>query len=87
MLLASPLWLPASASARASSKVAALQVALRAEGLYRGSVDGVAGPETRFAVRRLQARRGLAIDGVAGPRTRRAPVSYTHLTLPTTPYV
>jgi murein DD-endopeptidase MepM/ murein hydrolase activator NlpD len=60
------------ASARVSSNVAALQVALRAERLYGGTVDGVAGPGTRAAVRRLQARRGLAVDGVAGPRTRRA---------------
>ena len=52
--------------------VAALQVALRAEGLYGGSVDGIDGPGTQAAVRRFQARRGLAVDGVAGPRTRRA---------------
>jgi murein DD-endopeptidase MepM/ murein hydrolase activator NlpD len=71
-LLASLLSLPASASARVSSDVAALQVALRAEELYGGNVDGVAGPATRLAVRRLQARRRLAVDGVAGPRTRRA---------------
>ena len=51
--------------------VAALQVALRAERLYAGTVDGVAGPATRMAVRHLQARHGLARDGVAGPRTRR----------------
>ena len=40
--------------------------------VYDGGVDGVAGPATRAAVRRVQARRGLAVDGVAGPRTRRA---------------
>jgi len=72
VLSAALLALPASAAARVSSDVAALQVALRAEGLYGGSVDGVAGPGTRAAVRRLQARRGLAVDGNAGPRTRRA---------------
>src|SRR3954471_4182659 len=60
------------ASARISSATAALQVALRANGLYGGSVDGVAGPGTRAAVRALQARRGLLVDGIAGPRTRRA---------------
>jgi murein DD-endopeptidase MepM/ murein hydrolase activator NlpD len=59
---------PASASARS----AALQVALHEKGLYDGTVDGVAGPVTRDAVRRFQARRGLAVDGIAGPRTRRA---------------
>jgi murein DD-endopeptidase MepM/ murein hydrolase activator NlpD len=63
---------PAPALAGVSADTAALQVALRAKGLYGGSVDGVAGPATRAAVRALQARRGLAIDGIAGPRTRRA---------------
>jgi murein DD-endopeptidase MepM/ murein hydrolase activator NlpD len=52
--------------------VAALQVALRARGLYAATVDGVAGPLTREGVRRFQARRGLAVDGIAGPRTRAA---------------
>jgi murein DD-endopeptidase MepM/ murein hydrolase activator NlpD len=72
VLLAATLLAPTPAAARVSAEVAALQVALRAEGLYAGSVDGVAGPLTRTAVRRLQARRGLAVDGIAGPRTRRA---------------
>jgi murein DD-endopeptidase MepM/ murein hydrolase activator NlpD len=52
-----------------SSSVAALQVALRAKGLYSGSVDGLAGPATRAAVRRLQRRAGIAVDGVPGPQT------------------
>ena len=62
----------APVAAEVSPNVAALQVALRAEGLYGGSVDGIAGPGTRAAVRSLQARHGLAVDGIAGPRTRRA---------------
>lgn len=62
----------APASARVSADTAALQVALRAQGLYGGTVDGIAGPGTRAAVRALQARRGLGVDGIAGPRTRRA---------------
>jgi peptidoglycan hydrolase-like protein with peptidoglycan-binding domain len=52
--------------------VAALQVALRARGLYAATIDGVRGPLTREAVRRFQARRGLVVDGIAGPRTRAA---------------
>jgi murein DD-endopeptidase MepM/ murein hydrolase activator NlpD len=53
-------------------RVAALQVTLKARGLYAGTVDGIRGPGTVAAVRRFQHRRGLAIDGVVGPRTRRA---------------
>ena len=56
----------------ASARVAALQVALRAHGLYLGAVDGIRGPLTRAAVLRFQDRRGLPTDGVAGPNTRRA---------------
>jgi murein DD-endopeptidase MepM/ murein hydrolase activator NlpD len=55
-----------------TSKVAALQVGLRAHGLYSGSVDGIVGPATTAAVRRLQAKAGLAVDGVVGPATRAA---------------
>jgi murein DD-endopeptidase MepM/ murein hydrolase activator NlpD len=63
---------PESATADVSARTAALQAALRAERFYDGDVDGIAGPMTRSAVRRLQARRGLAVDGIAGPQTRRA---------------
>src|SRR6478735_5207804 len=51
---------------------AALQVALRAQGLYPGTVDGVAGPATAAAVRAVERRAGLAVDGIAGPRVRQA---------------
>jgi murein DD-endopeptidase MepM/ murein hydrolase activator NlpD len=64
--------LVAPAAIAASANVAALQVALRARGFYEGDVDGIDGPGTRDAIRRLQARKGLAVDGVAGPATRRA---------------
>ena len=63
---------PAPARADVSAGTAALQAALRAERLFDGDIDGIAGPLTRSAVRRLQARRGLQVDGIAGPRTRRA---------------
>lgn len=52
-----------------SSSVAALQVGLRAKGLYDGTIDGFAGPRTRAAVRSLQRRAGISVDGVAGPQT------------------
>ena len=65
------LLVPASASA-GPANTAALQVALRAIHLYHGAVDGVAGPGTHAAVRRLQRRKHLAVDGIAGPQTRRA---------------
>ena len=52
--------------------VAALQVGLRAYGVYPGTIDGYAGAGTRSAVRSFQARNGLAVDGIAGPQTRRA---------------
>lgn len=53
-------------------EVAALQVGLRQRGLYAGTVDGVLGPGTVAAVRRLQRRARLTVDGVPGPSTKRA---------------
>jgi peptidoglycan hydrolase-like protein with peptidoglycan-binding domain len=71
--LAAALLLAAPATARiGSSDVAALQVALRAKGLYGGDVDGIAGPQTTRGVRVLQRRARLPVDGVVGPRTRSA---------------
>jgi hypothetical protein len=60
------------ADAAISPRVAAAQVALRAAGLYAGTVDGIAGPLTRRAVVRFQKRRGLVADGKVGASTRRA---------------
>jgi hypothetical protein len=56
----------------ASAGTAALQAALKSNGLYPIAVDGVRGPYTTRGVRLLQRRRGLIVDGVAGPQTRRA---------------
>jgi murein DD-endopeptidase MepM/ murein hydrolase activator NlpD len=71
-LLALALAAPAAAITGPSPSVAALQVALRAHGLYHGTIDGIAGPLTRRAVRRLQRRARITIDGVPGPQTRHA---------------
>jgi murein DD-endopeptidase MepM/ murein hydrolase activator NlpD len=62
---------PAAAPA-ASERVAALQAALRARGVYHGDIDGLPGPGTTGGIRRIQRRARLAVDGIAGPRTRRA---------------
>lgn len=62
----------ASPAFGASAKVAALQIGLRAHGLYAGSVDGIVGPATTAAVKQLQSRAGIAVDGVVGPATRAA---------------
>ena len=61
-----------TAQASASDRIAALQVGLRARGVYDGNVDGVAGPGTTNGIRALQRRAGIAVDGIAGPATRRA---------------
>jgi hypothetical protein len=63
---------PVAAHAVGDADVAALQVTLKARGLYVGPVDGAFGPGTVTAVRRFQARRGIAADGVLGRRTREA---------------
>lgn len=64
--------LAAPAHSAGDPNVAALQVGLRGQGLYRGTVDGVLGPATQEAVRRLQLKKGLAADGIPGPKTRSA---------------
>jgi len=52
--------------------VAALQVGLHSRGLYSGPIDGITGPATQHAIRKLQAHARITVDGVVGPRTRRA---------------
>jgi peptidoglycan hydrolase-like protein with peptidoglycan-binding domain len=60
------------AAARVNPHTAGIQVALKRKGLYRGHVDGVAGPLTVGAVKAFQRSRGLTPDGLVGPLTRRA---------------
>jgi LysM repeat protein len=64
---------PASlASGVRNPQTAGLQVALRAQGLYRGPIDAISGPETVAAVRTFQRLEGLPITGLADARTRAA---------------
>jgi len=53
-------------------QVAGLQVALRARGLYHGTIDAIPGPLTIQAVRDFQRAHHLPVTGHASPRTRTA---------------
>jgi LysM repeat protein len=63
---------PAALASGRNPQTAGLQVALRAQGLYRGSIDAIAGPGTVAAVRTFQRIHGLPVTGLANARTRRA---------------
>jgi peptidoglycan hydrolase-like protein with peptidoglycan-binding domain len=67
---ATALLASSAASALTNTQIPGLQVALRAQGLYAGPIDGIAGPGTAAAVRRFQRRADLTVDGIAGIRTR-----------------
>ena len=60
------------AAAMQKHQVAGLQVALYRYGLYKGAIDGVAGPLTKRAIVDLQRSAKLAPDGVPGKQTRAA---------------
>ena len=60
------------ASGGRNPQVAGLQVALRAQGLYRGPIDAISGPGTVAAVRDFQRIQGLPVTGLADTRTRAA---------------
>ena len=81
LVLVAALALAPAAEARGRPSVAALQVTLRARGLYYGTIDGIRGPGTTNAIRRFQRRRGLVVDGIFGPQTRRALGRYARYSL------
>ena len=62
----------AGPAAAANSSIAALQVALRANGHYPAAVDGVDGPLTRAGLAGFQQRRGLQPRGHVEQKTRAA---------------
>jgi len=64
--------LTAASTAAARPQVAGLQVALRAQGVYSGGIDGIYGPATARGLRLFQRRAGLKVDGRLGPATRGA---------------
>jgi peptidoglycan hydrolase-like protein with peptidoglycan-binding domain len=66
--------LPGTGTAAVSGNpdIAALQVGLRRQKLYEGSVDGQLGVKTLEAIRALQERAGLMADGRPGRATRAA---------------
>ena len=72
VMAAVTLFAPPAAALPGRSSTAALQVALKANGLYGGDIDGMRGPGTSRAVRTFQRRAGIGASGVAGRRTRRA---------------
>jgi peptidoglycan hydrolase-like protein with peptidoglycan-binding domain len=62
----------APASALTNYQVAGLQIGLYRYGHYSGAIDGIAGPQTKAAIAKLQRSVGIEPDGVAGKRTRAA---------------
>ena len=63
---------PTALAASTNPQTAGLQVALRAQGLYRGPIDAISGPATVAALRDFQHLQGLPVTGLADARTRAA---------------
>jgi peptidoglycan hydrolase-like protein with peptidoglycan-binding domain len=85
LILFAALAFAAPAFGAGSPGTAALQVALRARGLYHGTIDGESGPATTRAVKRFQRIAGLPVDGVPGAATRKALGRYGKHVLGTRP--
>ena len=70
---AAPEIKPAAVSASAPQDQLArnkdIQTALKAAGLYTGSIDGKIGPKTKAAIMAFQKSKGLKVDGKVGPQT------------------
>jgi murein L,D-transpeptidase YcbB/YkuD len=62
-----------------SGGVRALQRALRYCYTQNIAIDGIYGPQTRDALRRVQGRVGARQDGVYGPETARK-MKFSHIT-------
>jgi transcriptional regulator with XRE-family HTH domain len=56
----------------AGPEVAEAQCLLHRAGLSPGEIDGIYGPLTQRAVKRVQKRDGLVVDGIVGPHTWKA---------------
>ncbi len=52
--------------------VKTMQRKLKNWGYYKGSVDGVFGPQTKEAVKYFQRKNGLKVDGIVGNQTLKA---------------
>lgn len=52
------------------SHVAGIQAILKGSGLYKGSIDGINGSQTKQAVKEFQKIKGLKPDGIVGRKTR-----------------
>ncbi len=50
-------------------EVTKVQTALKNQGYYTGSIDGIFGSGTKSAVTKFQRAKGLTADGIAGPKT------------------
>jgi transcriptional regulator with XRE-family HTH domain len=57
---------------QAGPEVAEAQCLLRRAGFPAGEIDGIYGPLTQGAVKRIQEREGLVVDGIIGPHTWKA---------------
>jgi peptidoglycan hydrolase-like protein with peptidoglycan-binding domain len=62
----------APAAALTDYQVAGIQVGLYRYGHYSGAIDGIAGPQTKSAIAKLQRSAGLKPDGVPEKKTRAA---------------